>query len=137
MLYFISSYNIKIYKLLENSGYMVEIGLKKQEQEYKAYLNKYVMINILPQGQTYYGQLKSFDKRKAILNPYRGDKLNNGKLENCLLDGELTIELMGLNIKIEETSKELIERWCQLETMSNLVKEKEITEKYKHSQDNQ
>lgn len=109
---------------------MVDIGLKKQEKEYKDYLNKYIIINILPQGQAYYGQLKSFEKRKAVLNPYRGDKLNDGKLENCILEDNLTIELVGLNIKIEETSKELIERWCELETMSNFVKEKEIIDKY-------
>ncbi len=74
--------------------------------------------------------LKSFEKRKAILGPYRGDKIKNGQLENCLLSKETCIELAGLNIKIEETSKELIERWCELETMSNAVKEKELTEKY-------
>jgi len=99
-------------------------------KEYADYLNKYVLLSLLPQGQNYYGRLKSFEKRKAILGPYRGDKIKNGQLENCLLSKETCIELAGLNIKIEETSKELIERWCELETMSNAVKEKELTEKY-------
>ncbi|GEM_PF-6620227 len=109
---------------------MTNIGPKTPEKEYKHYLNKYVSISVLPQGPTYYGLLKSFENRKAVFNPYRGDRLNKGKLENCLLSGDTTVEFIGLNIRIEETPKELIEKFCELETMNNLVRENELIEKY-------
>lgn len=110
---------------------MENFGPKTLEKEYKEYLNEYVTLTILPQGQTNYGVLKSFEKRKAVLNPYRGDALNNGKLENCLLNENLTIELTGLNIKIEKISKEVIEKWCELETIGYSIRESEMMEKYK------
>lgn len=109
---------------------MTNIGPKTPEKEYAGYLNKYVIITILPQGAMHYGKLKSFENRKAVFNPYRGDRLNNGKLENCLLSGDTTVEFIGLNIKIEGTSRELIEKFCELETMNNLVRENELIEKY-------
>lgn len=108
-----------------------KIGFKNVENEYKNYLGKYVIISVLPNRTNYYGFLKSFENRKAVFNPYRGEHVNDGKLEETLLEKDLTVEFRGLNISIEETSEESIRRWCELTTMKNEISERELIEKYK------
>jgi hypothetical protein len=106
-----------------------DLGPRKVDNEFKNYVGKYVTIEVLPQGQTYYGYLKSFEKRVAVLNPYRGDTLKEGRLENCLLSKDKTIELKGLNVAIEDISNEVIEEYCKHTNANNFLRIRETYDK--------
>jgi hypothetical protein len=119
MLYFISSYNINIYKgghspksmTEENNGPNKSL-LKKRNPHGENYIGKYISIYPPGIGTTFSGKLIAIENGYGILSPYQSGEYNEeGKVVKKIYNGKATVPL--INSAIEPTTRRSLENMCR------------------------
>jgi len=85
---------------------------------YDEYRNKWIVI--FPQGiqKTFSGHCVDIREGYAVLDPFNGKRLKDGKLENALIEGRSIVPLIGS--AVEPTTKEDIIAF--LESLNNVAR---------------
>jgi hypothetical protein len=112
MLYFISSYNIKIYKSFTGGIFMGQnkFGMDKRRSRLEKSCGRWFFVNITGSG-TIVGYIKSVDGREITFNPYKAMRYNPQYGCNLyeLVHEDAFLEISQTGYFLEPTNKETIE----------------------------